>query len=131
MANIETWTSRIAAWRESGLTASDFSEGKEFAAGTLLWWSSRLAKLQSVACPPAVANEGPPPTPMPGNKVRLARVVRCSQGKVSAPQEAQRREASVVVEVGAMRVVVPTGADAVTFSMVLQAVGQQAGGGTR
>lgn len=130
MANIETWTSRIAAWRASGLTAIDFSAGKEFAAGTLLWWSCRLAKLQkSAALQPSATGAGPLLTPAPTRKVQLARVVR--RGKVASPPAAQRGEVSVIVEVGAVRVVVPTGADAITFNMVLQAIGLQAAGGVR
>jgi len=140
MANIDTWKIRVADWRASGLTASEFSAGKEFAAGTLLWWSCRLGKSQrqtaAVPHPPAADERDPSLTksltPAPGRKLRLARVVRTrGQGQVVAPLEALRREVSVIVEVGAVRVLVPAGVDAVTLSMVLQAVGQQAAGGAR
>ena len=42
MADTTTWRKRVATWRASGLSASEFCKGREFPAGTLYWWSSRL-----------------------------------------------------------------------------------------
>jgi hypothetical protein len=36
------WAERVAAWRESGLSAPRFVAGKSFAASTLRYWASRL-----------------------------------------------------------------------------------------
>ena len=40
------WAERVAAWRESGLSAARFASGKEFAASTLRYWASRLKRLR-------------------------------------------------------------------------------------
>src|SRR5262245_25301731 len=36
------WKKRVVSWRASEKTAKTFSTGREWSAGTLLWWSSRL-----------------------------------------------------------------------------------------
>lgn len=47
MADAKTWTKRVAAWRSSGTTASEFSTGRGFAPSTLRWWASRLRRRDS------------------------------------------------------------------------------------
>lgn len=41
------WRDRVAAWRKSGESADKYSEGRDFAAGTLRWWSSRLGRKEA------------------------------------------------------------------------------------
>ncbi len=41
------WAERVAAWRESGLSAARFASGREFAASTLRYWASRLKRLRA------------------------------------------------------------------------------------
>ena len=38
------WQRRVARWRASGETAEVFSAREGFAASTLRWWSSKLAR---------------------------------------------------------------------------------------
>jgi transposase len=123
MANTETWRRRVAEWRSSGQTAEAFSSGKGYAAGTLFWWSSRLGR----ASPTVVSD-------MRGARsgVRLARVVR--QATTVSPREAVLSGVSgeVVVELGAMRIIVRNGADAATVGAVLEGARRAARGeGTR
>lgn len=41
------WRERVAAWRKSGESADKYSEGRDFAAGTLRWLSSRLGRQEA------------------------------------------------------------------------------------
>ena len=119
MANTETWRRRIAEWRSSGQTAEAFSSGKGYAAGTLFWWSSRLGR----ALPTAVSD-----TRGAGSGVRLARVVR--QATTVSTREAALSGVSgeVVVELGAMRIIVRNGADTATVGAVLEGARRAARG---
>jgi hypothetical protein len=38
------WSKRVARWRASGLTASEFASRHGFNVTTLRWWSSRLGR---------------------------------------------------------------------------------------
>ena len=40
----EKWADRVRAWRESGLSAEAFAEGKDYAASGLRWAASRLRR---------------------------------------------------------------------------------------
>lgn len=63
MTETETkWAARVSEWRASGQTAKDFCEGKEFAAGGLRYWSSRLNRRE--------------PEKSQVRSVRMARVIR-------------------------------------------------------
>lgn len=44
MADRETWAKRVASWRASGLTATEYSAGRGFAPNTLRFWASRLGR---------------------------------------------------------------------------------------
>jgi hypothetical protein len=120
MANTETWRRRIAEWRSSGQTAEAFSSGKGYAAGTLFWWSSRLGR----ASPTAVSD-----TRGARSGVRLARVVRHQATTVSTREAALSGvSGEVVVELGAMRIIVSNGADAATVGAVLEGARRAARG---
>jgi transposase len=118
MANTETWRRRIAEWRSSGQTAEAFSRGKGYAAGTLFWWSSRLGR----ASPTAVSD-----TRGARSGVRLARVVRQAT-TVSTREVLSGVSGEVVVELGAMRIIVRNGADAATVGAVLEGARRAARG---
>lgn len=93
------WRERVRAWRESGKTQREFAAGKPYAASTLSWWSSRIARMETVATPVF------PMAPV---------IVR------------PRRAASLFVEVGKARIEVPVGFDAAHLRAVacaLAAVG--------
>ena len=40
------WAERVAAWRESGQTATAFAEGKGFTGKQLGWWKGELGRRQ-------------------------------------------------------------------------------------
>lgn len=92
MTTRDMWAERVKDWRASGLTAPAYAEGKEFAASTLRYWSSRL--------------EQEPPS------VRIARLVR-----VAAPAAA---EPALLVEVAGARVEVRRGFDRETLQGVVE-----------
>lgn len=99
MAKAATWAKRVEAWRASGLSAAEFSDGTDFTAGTLRWWSSRLGRAASVR-----------------PRFPLARVVRRSPG------DAAPRDCAILVEIAGARVFVPRGVDRDTLLIVLDAL---------
>jgi hypothetical protein len=101
-----TWTQRVAAWRVSGLTAAEFSDGRGFAAATLRWWASRLRN----------------PTKPP--QLPLARLV-------TRPSRSAERAAPIVVELAGARVLVPSGVARADLVVVLDALDPRRGGGSR
>jgi hypothetical protein len=93
------WKKRVASWRASGKTAKAFSAGREWSAGTLLWWSSRLR------------HEKPAPV------VRMAQLIRPS------PDWTRGRGAIVVERLdGGIRVIIEHDADRETVATVLALV---------
>ena len=91
MANRETWSGRVSAWKRSGLTAEKFAQREGLKATTLTWWSSQLGR---GARPPVV-------------EVRLA------------PDEGARAGLEVVLATSGARVAVPVGFDGVTLTRLL------------
>jgi hypothetical protein len=70
----QQWAKRVAAWRRSGLTSEAFSRRRDFSAGGLRYWASRLRKptaLQTGRSDRSKRVSRP--------RVRLARVVRESR----------------------------------------------------
>ena len=105
MANADTWKRRVAEWRASGLTSEEFAQRRDFAAGTLLWWSSRFRRL-------GVPLDGPPARPT----IALARIVP------SAPTAGERSSSGVSVEVGAGLVKLERDFDQEVFSRAVVAL---------
>ena len=87
------WTERVAAWRASGQSASEFAAGKEYTEKLLRWWSSELSRRE----------EKRP-------RVRMARVVRASQKE------------ALVIAVGAARIEVRAGFDRALLRDVVAAL---------
>jgi transposase len=96
------WSARVSEWRASGQTAKEFCEGKDFTAGGLRYWSSRLRQGKEKA----TATEA----------VRIARVVRAES--LPAPIDA-----SLFVEVAGARVGVQRGFDPEVLRAVVAALG--------
>jgi hypothetical protein len=94
-----TWAARVAAWRSSGQTAPAFCAGKEFSAGGLRYWSSRLGR-------------------EPGEDVRMARVVR------ALPMPEPPTASPIAIEVGGARVAVQRGFDPEVLRAVLAVLGE-------
>lgn len=97
----QKWIERVRVWRESGLSAREFSTGRDFAVSSLRQWSSRLRRRDEVRSRPGA--------PV---RVRFARVER----------EPLAATAVVTVEVGDARVSIPPGADVTTVRAVLGAL---------
>jgi len=115
----EKWAERVRAWRESGLSAEAFAEGKDYAASGLRWAASRL---REEAATKQAAGRGR----------RMAG--RPAAGKASGsprflPVRVRRSpavESDVVVEVGGARIRVGRGADLALVGEVVRAL--QGGG---
>jgi hypothetical protein len=100
---VDIWKNRVAAWRESGRTAEQFSEGQPWSPKTLLGWSSRL---------------GPAGSPRAAPAVRIAQLVR------SGAAIERERGGSIVVEAldARLRITIELGAERDTVAAVLNAV---------
>lgn len=48
-ASREVWTKRVAQWKASGLTASDFARRHKLVEGSLKWWSWQLGAARKKA----------------------------------------------------------------------------------
>jgi len=92
----------VAEWRSSGLTSVAFSEGKPFSAGGLRHWAHRLKA---------------------GRRRKALRVVRVerrpSVARATRPV-ADATDGSLVIELGAARVVVRPGFDRAMLAAVLE-----------
>jgi uncharacterized protein YggE len=91
------WQERVSAWKASGQSAREFSEGKEYKASTLLWWAGQLSRQSQ---------------PM-----RMARVVRSTA--------AETTETGVTIQAGALCVSVRRGFDRDVLREVLSMLGGQ------
>lgn len=109
------WARRVAAWRASGLSSTEFCSGRDYSAGGLRYWAHQLKKQ-------GAAQESPAPA------VRLARVVRAPGPQEAAqpsPAEGERQSCaratspSLVVETQGVSIGVPPGFDAATLASVL------------
>lgn len=101
----------MAQWRESGLTAAEFSRGREFSPKTLVWWSSRLRALTAAK---------------KGDEFRMARVVRASEPATSGPAASPPQvgaRSGVTLESNGVRIALETGFDRVTLAAVLNVLG--------
>jgi hypothetical protein len=100
MTKRDEWASRVAEWRSSGLTSAAFTEGKPFTAGGLRHWAFRLKTRQ------------------PRKALRVVRVQRIRR---TAPvASGGRADTSLVIELGAARVVLRPGFDRATLAAVLE-----------
>lgn len=102
MTDRETWASRVAEWKASGLSSPKFCAGKEFTAGGLRHWAYRLEHGE----------------PTRRRQVRLARVVRTA--RASSWVASDDRSAEVVVEIGAARLLVRPGFDRETVAGLVE-----------
>ncbi len=95
------WQKRVARWRASGETAEVFGAREGFAASTLRWWSSKLAREKAAT-----------------GSVEMVQLVRAP----SAPPAPAGTVAIDLVEVRA-RITVEDGVNAATLKTVLAALG--------
>jgi hypothetical protein len=95
MTNEAKWAGRVAGWRASGLTAPAFAAGKDFSAGALRYWASRLRRKQADA----------------SSELRIAKVV--------APGSLVESDTPVILEVGGVRLALRRGFDRTVLADVL------------
>ncbi|MFO0695418.1 MAG: hypothetical protein U0230_17785 [Polyangiales bacterium] len=110
MTKTDLWSARVSAWRASGQTSEDYCSDKDFTAGALRHWSSRLKRVRASELEAAI--EGAP-------ALRLARVVRrrgrprasATPARIEASSEGGRDCSSAAIEVslGDVRVLVRDG----------------------
>ena len=130
MANAADWAERVAEWRASGVTAAQFCAGRDYAARTLLRWSSELRVTPTIE----LARVEPDAAKRP--EIRLARVVR-ARGPTTLPPTRTPPMlrapvvipgAAIVVVVDGARVEVGRGASREVLSMVLDALAERSCG---
>ncbi len=93
------WAERVAQWKASGQTVTEYARGREYKASTLRWWSSRMGR--GVVGRPSVAT------------VRMVRVVAA----------AKPVESTLSVRVGGALVEVRPGFDVALLREVVHALG--------
>jgi hypothetical protein len=109
-ATEQKWAERVQAWRESGLTAREFSTGRDFSAGGLRHWAYRLKRGGTAAS--AASTPATTPRRKVPQGVRVARVER-----ISAPTSA-----TLMVEIGPARLHVPARVDRPTLRATIAAL---------
>jgi hypothetical protein len=114
------WSERVREWRESGLTAREFSTARGFSAGGLRHWAHKLSRRQAgVTTPPATAK----PSPSPGRSLAtVEKEAPMATGVRVLRVERRAAEAPLVIEVGAARMSVAAGADVALVRATLEAL---------
>ena len=85
------WARRVAEWRASGQTSTEFSAGREFSAGGLRHWACRLRKAAAATVPATLVARRSMRRPVaPRQVVRLARVVARPAGLAKEPEKRAR-----------------------------------------
>lgn len=113
----EKWAARIREWRESGLSAEEFTTGKEYAASSLRVAASQLDAPRDRKAPtePAVGSAS-------ASSERPASVSSKTPRFVPVRTTAAPRGSEIVVEVGGARVRVSRGVDLVLVGEVVRAL---------
>jgi len=145
-ATEQKWTERIEGWRESGLTSEQFSEGREFSADGLRHWAYKLGKtkrrrprgevpeLRIVrvvrAKEEAAARAARPKVRMVAAAVTAPAAAATARATVPAPvaNAPSHVDASLGIEVGGVRIVVPPTFDRATLAAVLELLAERGGG---
>lgn len=113
----EKWADRVREWRESGLTAEAFAEGKDYAASGLRWAASRLRE---------EAKQAPGRRHRTGERTAAAKASGAPRFLPVRVRRSPAVESDVVVEVGGARIRVSRGADLAFVGDVVRAL--QGGG---
>ena len=118
MAKASEWRERIAEWRASGLSAAKFAESRGCSAHQVWNWAAKFRKEDTTRLGESTGRSQI--SSLPSSRISLARVLR------SPRQEPANKPAvsagAMAVEVGGMRLVVPSGFDRGTLAMVLDEV---------
>ena len=118
MARASEWRKRIAEWRASGLSAAKFAESLGCSAHQVWNWAAKFRGEDAARTTEATA--AVQVGRVVAHSIPLARVLRAPR------QESFEKPAAsataMAVEVGGMRLVVPSGFDRGTLAMVLDEV---------
>jgi hypothetical protein len=112
MANAETWSKRVEEWRVSGLSAKEFGAKHGLPASGLWNWSSRLRAAEKVNLVPVTIK--PSADSLPSSTV-----------------EAEPAKPALTIELDGARIVVPTGFDRATLTVILDVLGERPSKGAR
>ena len=114
------WARRVAQWRASGLTSTQFAAVGGYSGGALRYWASRLAKpaapttavapIKSTATTPTATPKAAPVK----KEIAMARVL-ARLGPSATP--------SITIEMAQARVAVRPGFDRATLRSVLEVLG--------
>jgi hypothetical protein len=118
MAKANEWRERIAEWRASGLSAVRFAESRGCSVHQVWNWAAKFRK-EDAARPGEAAGRSQIRSLAPSS-ISLARVLRSP--KQEPANRAEVSAGAMAVEVGGMRLVVPSGFDRGTLAMVLDEV---------
>lgn len=113
-ATKKKWAARVAAWRASGLTSSEFCQNKSYKPGTLRLWSHLLGQ-------PEAARDTPGRSPAP----RLARV-QCvpAASAAGADKSPGPPQAALVLHVAQGALAIAPGFDPATLASLLAVLEQ-------
>jgi hypothetical protein len=115
MADAEAWSKRVAEWRASGLTAKEYCAKHDLRLSVLRYWTYRLRAAQA----------------SDAEAVKLVPVtVKPEDASPPAPAT-ERLKPVLTVELGAARIVVPTGVDRATLKVVLDVLDERLARGAR
>ncbi len=120
MTKTDTWAARVAAWRASGQTSEDYCSDKDFTAGALRHWSSRLKRVRALRLARVVRRRGRPRGSAAKSRVETA-----------AERDRDATSATIEVSMGDVRVLVRDGFRRSTLLEVLAVLeerGVRAGG---
>ena len=115
-SNRAEWSKRVERWRDSGLTAKEFSSETGLNSSTLSYWSWKLGQTSGEAEPRKAKPTGPRPRRKATKKVQ-GKFVELSPPVVSAVPSV------VEVTLGDMRVRVPVDLDETALTRVMRALG--------
>jgi hypothetical protein len=117
MARASEWRKRIAEWRASGLSAAKFAESRGCSVHQVWNWAAKFRKEDAARTAETTAVQV---GRVVAHSIPLARVLR-----VPRQESAEKPVASataMAVEVGGIRLVVPSGFDRGTLAMVLDEI---------
>ena len=115
-ATKKKWAARVAAWRASGLTSSEFCRNKSYTPGALRLWAHLLGKQEA-------AHDTPGRSPAP----RLARVQRVPAAPAAGADKCPGApQAALVLHVAQGALAIAPGFDPATLASLLAVLGPPA-----
>ncbi len=113
------WEERIRQWRESGLSAEEFTEGKEYEASTLRWAASHLQSEKKSASTKSLRAKAPRQRRRSEQRRASSEVPRFVPVRTRSA-DAPRSE--MVVEIGSARIRVTHGVDLALLGDIVRAL---------